>query len=537
MGRGRVLTAAGQRGRQCRQPEPLALCSRAQAPRAGGLGAAFRFGWGGEGSRRRQAHEQGPAACGALGDAALPRWARGAAGMRGRRCLPCGQRRCRVARRIMACRGRERVFRSGLPIREIYQRAGERGNGPHPAGDGDTRHLADRTRPLPGKTFHIILPPQTRRSTRHASLPVAENLPGARPRPAFRACLRPIHACLRPIRACLRPIRACLRPIRACLRPIPCLFTAHPAPFTTFPHLCGRPMSLAAIPCLLLPLRAFMASAPFAAHPQRLYDFPTPAYGPSAPFATHSASFAAHPAPFTTFPHLLWPLRAFYSLSAPVSVLFAPLTAIPCLFTAAFLRPFRTCLWPIHAFMAFYDLSHAICGASRAFHDFPTPFMATPCLLLPFRACFRAIRAFNSHPVPVYGRLLTGHSTPVYSLSTPFMAFYDLSHAICGPPASFAAHPRLLRSSHACLRPFCTFYGHPAPAKVSFPPFPPPPSSSRIPQGERRALPAPAQGANPLRIPFWKTTSIASVSPSPKTPQADGPCSWAVRRVYALSPE
>ena len=507
------------------------------SPTSRGLGrcVSFRMGRG----RKQTAAGPRAGACRlrGVGRRCLAPVGRGAAGMRGRRCLPCGQRRCRVARRIMACRGRERGFQSGLPIREIYQRAGERGNGPHPAGDGDTRHLADRTRPLPGKTFHIILPPQTRRSTRHASLPVAENLPGARPRPAFRACLRPIHACLRPIRACLRPIRACLRPIRACLRPIPCLFTAHPAPFTTFPHLCGRPMSLAAIPCLLLPLRAFMASAPFAAHPQRLYDFPTPAYGPSAPFATHSASFAAHPAPFTTFPHLLWPLRAFYSLSAPVSVLFAPLTAIPCLFTAAFLRPFRTCLWPIHAFMAFYDLSHAICGASRAFHDFPTPFMATPCLLLPFRACFRAIRAFNSHPVPVYGRLLTGHSTPVYSLSTPFMAFYDLSHAICGPPASFAAHPRLLRSSHACLRPFCTFYGHPAPAKVSFPPFPPPPSSSRIPQGERRALPAPAQGANPLRIPFWKTTSIASVSPSPKTPQADGPCSWAVRRVYALSPE
>ena len=66
------MTAAGPRGRRCRQPEPLAPCSRAQAPRAGGLGAAFRFGWGGEGSRRRLAHEQGPAACGALGDAALP---------------------------------------------------------------------------------------------------------------------------------------------------------------------------------------------------------------------------------------------------------------------------------------------------------------------------------------------------------------------------------------------------------------------------------------------------------------------------------
>ena len=86
-----------------------------------------------------------------VGRRCLALWARGAAGMRGRRCLPCGQRRCRVARRIMACRGRERGFRSGLPIRELYRRAGERGNGPHPAGDGDTRHLADRTRLLPAK--------------------------------------------------------------------------------------------------------------------------------------------------------------------------------------------------------------------------------------------------------------------------------------------------------------------------------------------------------------------------------------------------
>ena len=72
MGWGRKQTTAGPRGRQCRRPAPSAPCSRAQAPRAGGLGAAFRFGWGGGGSRRRQAHEQGPAACGALGDAALP---------------------------------------------------------------------------------------------------------------------------------------------------------------------------------------------------------------------------------------------------------------------------------------------------------------------------------------------------------------------------------------------------------------------------------------------------------------------------------
>ena len=162
--------------RQCRRPAPSAPCSRAQAPRAGGLGAAFRVGWGGGGSRRRQAHEQGPAACGALGDAALPF---------GQGALPvCGvDAVCPAGKGAAEWRaGSWRVagkagFWNVLPIRGLYRRAGERGNGPHPTGDGDTRHLADRTRPSPGKTFHIILPPQTRRSTRHASCPSRKTSP------------------------------------------------------------------------------------------------------------------------------------------------------------------------------------------------------------------------------------------------------------------------------------------------------------------------------------------------------------------------
>ena len=55
-------------GRQCRQPEPSAPCRRAHAPRAGGMGASFRSEWGGLCMRRRQAHEQGPAACGGWGE-------------------------------------------------------------------------------------------------------------------------------------------------------------------------------------------------------------------------------------------------------------------------------------------------------------------------------------------------------------------------------------------------------------------------------------------------------------------------------------
>ena len=61
------------------------------------------------------------------------------------------------------------------------------------------------------------------------------------------------------------------------------------------------------------------------------------------------------------------------------------------------------------------------------------------------------------------------------------------------------------------------------------------PVSHAVPQGERRALPAPAQGINPLGIPFWGTASVFP-RPRPPTPQAAGPCSWACRRLFPLPP-
>ena len=48
--------------------------------------------------------------------------------------------------------------------------------------------------------------------------------------------------------------------------------------------------------------------------------------------------------------------------------------------------------------------------------------------------------------------------------------------------------------------------------------------------GLRRALPAPAQGTRPLRIPL-----AAALSPMPQH-APDGPCSWAVRRVFSSLP-
>ena len=57
-----------------------------------------------------------------------------------------------------------------------------------------------------------------------------------------------------------------------------------------------------------------------------------------------------------------------------------------------------------------------------------------------------------------------------------------------------------------------------------------------IPPGERRALPAPAQGSKPLRIPFWGAAAVSPQPPSPKTPQAAGPCSWACRSLFPPPP-
>ena len=61
-------------------------------------------------------------------------------------------------------------------------------------------------------------------------------------------------------------------------------------------------------------------------------------------------------------------------------------------------------------------------------------------------------------------------------------------------------------------------------------------SPPTIPPGERRALPAPAQGSKPLRIPFWGAAAVSPQPPSPKTPQAAGPCSWACRSLFPPPP-
>ena len=80
------------------------------------------------------------------------------------------------------------------------------------------------------------------------------------------------------------------------------------------------------------------------------------------------------------------------------------------------------------------------------------------------------------------------------------------------------------------------FHASPPAAKTVLQPLPRPPYSPAVPRGERRALPAPAQGTSPLGIPFWGTAVIFPLPPSPKTPQAASPCSWACRRLRPLPP-
>ena len=77
-------------------------------------------------------------------------------------------------------------------------------------------------------------------------------------------------------------------------------------------------------------------------------------------------------------------------------------------------------------------------------------------------------------------------------------------------------------------RPFFPFYLLFAPAKGHLPALPAA-SSPTIPRGERRALPAPAQGANPLGIPFWGMATVSPAAPVPQPPQAASPCSWGGR--------
>ena len=84
-----------------------------------------------------------------------------------------------------------------------------------------------------------------------------------------------------------------------------------------------------------------------------------------------------------------------------------------------------------------------------------------------------------------------------------------------GTSHRFCFSRRISGARHTVETVFSPFTSFSCPQKANFPPSPPRLLPQTIPRGERRALPAPAQGSKPLRIPFWK---VASVSPQPPSP-------------------
>ena len=115
-------------------------------------------------SRRRHASRAGKDAA-FLASAALPCRARGAASVRVRRCLPCGQRRCRVARRIFWRIAKGNRLRSVLPIRLPYRRAGERTARVSMPGM-ELRTIPQTEHALSRHSFHIIRAQQRQHQAR-----------------------------------------------------------------------------------------------------------------------------------------------------------------------------------------------------------------------------------------------------------------------------------------------------------------------------------------------------------------------------------
>ena len=171
---------------------------------------SVRMGRWGAG-RRRQAHEQGPAACGALGDAALPCRARGAAGVRGSTLFALRAKALQSGAPDHGVSRKEARFRNVSPIKGF---PGAPGNGLLPARSGvfparrnpyalpmslspqetEIRPISPSKHALPpAKPSTFIHPWQTRPVTSRVSSPphFAANIQRA-PKPSFRAFSRPL---------------------------------------------------------------------------------------------------------------------------------------------------------------------------------------------------------------------------------------------------------------------------------------------------------------------------------------------------------
>ena len=119
-------------GRQCRRPVPLGAMETRARPTSRGRArcVSFRMGW----QREQTTAGSGAGACRlrrhALGVAALPRRGKGRCQCAGLTLFaPLGQKRFRVARLILVCRGREQGVGALCPSGTVGRRAGGRGKG------------------------------------------------------------------------------------------------------------------------------------------------------------------------------------------------------------------------------------------------------------------------------------------------------------------------------------------------------------------------------------------------------------------------
>ena len=77
---------------------------------------------------------------------------------------------------------------------------------------------------------------------------------------------------------------------------------------------------------------------------------------------------------------------------------------------------------------------------------------------------------------------------------------------------------------------------HPACVQPQFPALPVTASSPNHPAGRTAGSARTRSRVQTLENPFWGTAHVFPRLPSPKTPQAAGPCSWACRRLFPPPP-
>ena len=244
--------------------------------------------------------------------------------------MPCGQRRCRVARRIMACRGRERGFGTFCPSGEFTGAPGNGETGRTP--QGTEIHAISQTE-------RALLPAKPSASSyrrKRGALQGTPHCPSRKTSPARAQDQRsaPVYDPSAPVYDPSAPVYDPSAPVYDLSTPVYGPFRAIydlPTPLRSSHVLSGR-------------------SVPFAA-PPRPHGF--------------CAICGASPAPLRLSYTCLWPLRAICDTFRVICGASSAFTTIPGLLIAT----------PRHLrrIQRFLRLSHTFCGHS-------VPFTAFPCL-------------------------------------------------------------------------------------------------------------------------------------------------------------